>query len=136
MKQFFFSIIFFITLNASSQNSTKDPIVGNWKIEKAYANTTNNDMKAFAKSFTNSTFSFQANHDFIFTTNEKSQVMQIFIQQFKNKKWLFDKTTKKYRIGDNKDRFTSMAITAKFENDKAFIELDETEMKMELVKMK
>lgn len=135
MKRFLFIILFFLSINAKSQTVVKDQIIGSWKVEKAKATSDNENVKNLSVAFVNSVFTFKSNQYFLFTSNEKNQLIESMIQLLDNKKWIFDKQYDMLKIGTDKDRYHTLRMIVKIENNKAFFRLNETELDLELVKI-
>lgn len=135
MKHLLLFTIFFLSINAKSQNHIKDQIIGSWKVENVIVKSTNKDMVELSQAFKNSIFSFKRNQDFNFTAKQKNKITSMLEQMMQNQKWIFDEKRKMIKVGTAKDRYTIMGITAKIENNKAYFNLDETELNLELVKI-
>ncbi|SNR82790.1 hypothetical protein [Flavobacterium sp. ov086] len=135
MKQLLFITLFFLSINAKSQNHIKDQIIGSWKVENSTIKSTDKNMLEMARSFKNAIFSFRENRDFIVTSKEKNRVINMLISSLNNEKWLFDERDKKFKIGTDKDHYTIMSIAVRVENNKAYFKIDEAELNLELVKI-
>jgi hypothetical protein len=134
MKQLFFITILFLSINAKSQ-TYKEQIIGNWKVENATIKSDNKNIKDFAQSFKNSLFSFKVNQDFIFTSTEKNQLIDMLKQHLKNTKWVFDERAEVYKIGTKQDHYNIMILIAKIEGNKAHFSIKESDINLELVKI-
>ncbi len=135
MKQLFFITIFFLSLNAKSQNNLKDQIIGSWKVENVIVKSTDKNIAELSQTLKNSIFSFKKNQDFNFIPKQKTQLTSMLVQMLQNQKWIFDEKRKIIRIGTAKDHYTIMGITATIENNKAYFKLDESELNLELAKI-
>ena len=135
-----FKILFialFISLVSIAQNIKEKELIGTWKTSEVISAPLSDDLldklETFKQIFINSTFVFKEDHSFYLS----SQVEEMS-NMFSNKYWYINKKKKLLMIIDPKDVGTSsrglIEITVKKEDDNLIFIIEETPLKLTMVK--
>lgn len=137
MKYKILFIALFISLASIAQNIKEKELIGAWKTSEVISAPLSDDLldklETFKQIFINSTFVFKEDHSFYLS----SQVEEMS-NMFSNKYWYINKKKKLLMIIDPKDVGTSsrglIEITVKKEDDNLIFIIEETPLKLTMVK--
>lgn len=135
MTKTFLILIFLLSFTVKSQNSTKEEIIGNWQVTNVVTKSNNKNIIDFSNSFKNAIFSFKENRDFMISFKKNTRLTLMTVKSLDNTKWLFDERDDKFKIGTHEDHYSIMALKVKIKGNRAYINLDETNLNLELIRI-
>ena len=119
------------------QNIDETTITGTWKVKKATAlkDADKPETKELVSGFQKATYTFNADHSFIFDSKSNSKMMQQLEKMFQKNQWIFDKKKKQIKVGFKKEGYSNITFIVKQDGKKIIFLIEDAQIEMLMKKV-
>ncbi|WP_295337556.1 DUF5004 domain-containing protein [Flavobacterium sp.] len=138
MKKLLILIVFLMTTAVTHcQNIDETTITGTWKVKKATAlkDADKAETKELVSGFQKATYTFNADHSFIFDSKSNSKMMQQLVKMFQKNQWIFDKKKKQIKVGFKKEGYSNITFIVKQDGKKIIFLIEDAQIEMLMKKV-
>jgi hypothetical protein len=118
--------------NTYAQTVVETDLIGTWKVKKATAlkDADKPETKELVSGFQKASYTFNADHSFIFDTKSNSKMMQQLVKMFQKNQWIFDKKKKQIKVGFKKEGYSNITFIIKQEGKKIIFLIEDAQIEM------
>lgn len=138
MKKIALIILLLIgSANTYAQNVAETDLIGTWKVKKATAlkDADKPETMELVSGFQKATYTFNADHSFIFDTKSNSKMMLQLVKMFQKNQWIFDKKKKQIKVGFKKEGYSNISFIVKQDGKKIIFLIEDAQIEMLMKKV-
>ena len=128
-----FIVFLFISIQALSQEISKEKMFGTWKVKKNMTPKSDPKLDDLINGFNDASFIFSKNGNFVLQSPFTSKIFLMTLNMLKNAQWKLDLNRQMIRLGNQKDYFSIMGIIVQEREGKIFFLINETPIELEMI---
>lgn len=127
-------LFLFLSIQGFSQEINVAKMYGSWKVEKNLTPKSDPKLDDLINGFNNASFSFYENGNFVLQSTNTSKLFLMTLDMLKNAKWKLNQKRQMIQLGHQKDYFSIMGIVVQEKEGKTYFLINETPIKLEMVR--